>query len=224
MNTLVFVSVHTNGGDNDRELTPRQAEILDAAVRVFSKKGYDGSRTKEIAKEAGISEATLFKHFPTKRALLSAVMRPFIETVMKPIMMASVRQLIAGSKGASLQTVLMEIMHDRVTLVRKRAPLIITMLTEAIRHPDLFVVVREQVVPEITEMLDLIFEPARRNGEIRDLDAKLLGRTLMSLVIGYLVMGDLFPDHFRRGNDDEEIHDMLDVFLHGIVAPEARKQ
>lgn len=40
-----------------------EQKILDAALKIFSQKGYDGAKTKAIAEESGFSEVTLFKRF-----------------------------------------------------------------------------------------------------------------------------------------------------------------
>jgi AcrR family transcriptional regulator len=49
----------------------RRAAIIQAVRRVFAEKGFDGTTTRELADAAGVSEALLFKHFPTKEALFS---------------------------------------------------------------------------------------------------------------------------------------------------------
>ena len=51
----------------------RRAEILAAAERVFAARGLHGTPTMEIAKAAGISQAYLFRLFPTKAELFSAL-------------------------------------------------------------------------------------------------------------------------------------------------------
>jgi AcrR family transcriptional regulator len=51
----------------------RRAAILKAVGRVFAEKGFHGTTTRELAKAAGVSEALLFKHFPNKEALFSAM-------------------------------------------------------------------------------------------------------------------------------------------------------
>lgn len=51
----------------------RRAAIVKAVQRVFAEKGFDGTTTRELAEEAGVSEALLFKHFPNKEALYSAM-------------------------------------------------------------------------------------------------------------------------------------------------------
>src|SRR5437588_3602774 len=51
----------------------RRAAITQAAQRVFADKGFHGTTTRALAEAAGVSEALLFKHFPTKQALFAAI-------------------------------------------------------------------------------------------------------------------------------------------------------
>jgi AcrR family transcriptional regulator len=51
-----------------------RARLLDVAEAVFARKGIAAS-TEEIAHEAGVGIGTVFRHFPTKEALLEAVFR-----------------------------------------------------------------------------------------------------------------------------------------------------
>jgi len=44
-------------------------KILDAALKIFAKEGYNSSTTRNIAKESGFSEITLFRKFETKEKL-----------------------------------------------------------------------------------------------------------------------------------------------------------
>src|SRR5574340_311417 len=52
----------------------RQAGLISAAASLFAAKGFKGTTTKEIARAAGVSEALVFKYFPTKRALYTAIL------------------------------------------------------------------------------------------------------------------------------------------------------
>jgi AcrR family transcriptional regulator len=55
-----------------------RARILEAAKRVFAERGASGS-TDEVAREAGVGVATVFRHFPTKQELLAALLVEQIE-------------------------------------------------------------------------------------------------------------------------------------------------
>jgi AcrR family transcriptional regulator len=50
----------------------RRRAIVQAALRVFASGSYAGSTTAEIAREAGVSEPVLYRHFPSKRDLWAA--------------------------------------------------------------------------------------------------------------------------------------------------------
>jgi AcrR family transcriptional regulator len=54
--------------------TEHQAGIIATAAALFAANGFKGTTTREIAKAANISEALLFKYFPTKRALYAAIL------------------------------------------------------------------------------------------------------------------------------------------------------
>jgi len=49
--------------------------ILDAAVRVFARKGYHASRVGDIAEEAGVAHGLLYHYFTSKEQLLETVFR-----------------------------------------------------------------------------------------------------------------------------------------------------
>lgn len=51
----------------------RRRQLLETALDFFSRKGFGGTTTKEIAAAAGVTEAIIFRHFPTKHDLYNAV-------------------------------------------------------------------------------------------------------------------------------------------------------
>jgi AcrR family transcriptional regulator len=52
----------------------RREQILQTAFELFSRKGFSGTTTKDIARAAGVSEAMVFKHFATKDELYDALL------------------------------------------------------------------------------------------------------------------------------------------------------
>ncbi|WP_313406544.1 helix-turn-helix domain-containing protein [Aeromicrobium sp.] len=60
----------------------RRAQIIDSARAVFARQGYAGSRTREIAAEAGVNEAMLYRHFPSKEELFEASVLESIDAAM----------------------------------------------------------------------------------------------------------------------------------------------
>lgn len=58
-------------------LEQREADIIDAATRLFASDGFHATSTRRIAAEAGVSEGTVFNYFSTKNALLLAILDEF---------------------------------------------------------------------------------------------------------------------------------------------------
>lgn len=57
----------------------REIEIIDAAARVFARRGYHGTTTTDIADELGMRQASLYYYFPSKEAALEAVVERGVE-------------------------------------------------------------------------------------------------------------------------------------------------
>lgn len=166
----------------------RRAEILEAAIAVFGEVGYRGATLREIAARAGISHPGLLHHFPTKQALLLAVLTQRDEA-------DSALVAPAGSTGT-------EQLHRIVELVAVNAtrPGIIEMFTvlsaEATspEHPaHAHLVARYQrTVANLTQA----YTSARDEGALRPgVDPADAARTLVALMDGLQVQWLLDPQH-----------------------------
>lgn len=52
----------------------RRQQIVAVAAALFARKGFNGTTTKEIAERTGVSQAIIFRHFPNKEVLYSAIL------------------------------------------------------------------------------------------------------------------------------------------------------
>ena len=57
----------------------RRQAIVTAVKGTFAAKGFDGTTTRELARAAGVSEALLYKHFPSKESLYGAMLDACVE-------------------------------------------------------------------------------------------------------------------------------------------------
>ncbi|MCG8374142.1 MAG: TetR/AcrR family transcriptional regulator [Balneolales bacterium] len=56
-------------------MTEKQLNILQAALELFAKEGYNATSTSKVAKHAGVSEGLVFRHFENKAGLLDAILK-----------------------------------------------------------------------------------------------------------------------------------------------------
>ena len=90
-----------------------RARLLQAAERLFSEKGFDATSTKSVAEEAGVPAGLLFYYFPTKAALLAAVMER------NNLAIALRTALREPSEGESAEQVLLEALTSMLFFIEK---------------------------------------------------------------------------------------------------------
>jgi AcrR family transcriptional regulator len=67
----------------------RRAAILDAALQVFSGRGYHAASIDEIAHEAGISKALIYEHFPSKKDLHASLLQRHVQEIFEALARAA---------------------------------------------------------------------------------------------------------------------------------------
>ncbi len=55
-------------------MTEKQEKIIQAALQLFAREGYNATSTSKVAKEAEVSEGLIFRHFGNKEGLLKAIL------------------------------------------------------------------------------------------------------------------------------------------------------
>src|SRR5436305_15138384 len=62
----------------------RRRQLIEVAIDLFSKRGFAGTTTREIALAAGVTEAIIFRHFATKQDLYAAILETHSVTCDEP--------------------------------------------------------------------------------------------------------------------------------------------
>jgi AcrR family transcriptional regulator len=92
----------------------RKEAIVEAVQDVFAEKGFDGTTTRDLAKAAGVSEALLYKHFPSKESLYAAM----LEGCAKGPTFAEANRILALDASTSTLVVMVHFMISHYVLGR----------------------------------------------------------------------------------------------------------
>jgi TetR/AcrR family transcriptional regulator len=196
--------------------------ILAAAVRLFSKHGYDGVSMRQIAEEAGVSKANIYHHFNSKEALYLAIIR---ESSGKLLILI---ESLAEGDGAIDERLLafasahIEHLFENATKVR-------LVLREAFSgDEEKSRLLAVQVVGEIFRRISAIFRSGQESGLLRaDLDPGLCAMMLMSSDLMYFqsrnVLKHIPEAEFAR-EPGEFSRQMTDVILNGMLAVPRSKE
>ncbi|ANO02558.1 TetR/AcrR family transcriptional regulator [Mycobacteroides immunogenum] len=150
-----------------RRMRTRTA-LLDAAERLLSRHSADAVRMEDVAELAGMSAASVYVHFGTKDALVSAVMQRLLEISMVELTAAYSSEGTAFEQVRQAGLAYMRLLIDHPALTRYVA-------VNAIGGPaNPF----DEVVAERLDVLRVAFEEriqaAVDDGEIRPVDSRLL--------------------------------------------------
>lgn len=101
----------------EEKMSPGKKRALATAIELFASQGFDGTSTLQIAAQAGVSQATIFKYFKTKEDLLLAILEPVIPKIKDEFF----SNLLAYEK---LQEAVHFLVQDRWTFIKANAPLL----------------------------------------------------------------------------------------------------
>ncbi len=206
-----------NEGNIEENITKRQWQILEAAMKVFSEKGFQGSRTSEIAKEAEVAEGTIFRYYKTKKDLLMGLLIPLIIKFFRPLIIRSAERIMENKEDKPINEVMEELFSDRLNLINENFALIKTIFMEAAYEPELLKTIQKNLGVKIIPFINTFVEDNIEKGNFKEKEAMVITRTIMSLLMGYIVLSNTFPDFFSGENDGEEIKKMVDIFLNGVA-------
>jgi AcrR family transcriptional regulator len=174
--------------------------LLAAAGAAFTERGADDVSLEEIARRAGVGIGTLYRHFPTRQALLEAVYRDQVDALG-----ARAAELIqAGSPAAALA----EWVAALVTFGKAKRSLTTAMLVGLGKDSKLLSASREVLLGAT----DALVERAQRAGAVR---ADVRGADVLRLAHGVSMAADM-------GQDPGQADRMLALVLDGLLSPAGR--
>ena len=141
---------------------------------------------------------------------------PLVIKFFRPLMFKSMEEIMGNKQNESISVVLRKIMMDRMALIKRNTPLVKTIMIESIYHPELLEPLQKEVAPKLIPIVDKFFKENIESGNLRDIDPRLMTRSLISLVAGFSMLTSLFPEVFASQGDEKEIEEIVDILINGI--------
>ena len=196
-------------------LTEKQRDILAAAEKLFAEAGYAQTPTAAIAREAGVTERTLFKHFPSKQDLLKRVLFPLLLKTVLPVQLKHVQKILQ-SDGLGARELIGTLALDRWEAARVLGPRLRFVLAEFLQNEQTRQLISRLFEKYIWAELVTAVETLQKKRELRfDMPAPALARHILMSILGHgLLRGVIRPE---AGFDDQKDLDvMLEALMDGI--------
>jgi len=184
-----------------RDATRRR--ILDVALDLFGKHGFEGTSVKAIGQQAGLSDGALYYHFRSKREILDAL---WDKTVARRIGEAPAGEPLTVEGLLRLVDAMLEAGAERASQVR-------IMIRQALAGDRIAIELRNQTTAYWKQQFARQFE-TRLPADEADAHADALSTLFLGLTFTTLVdHGDRFAEVFRSPAFRAEVHDLMRLTL-----------
>ena len=199
----------------------RRTQILDVAVRLFARQGFQGTTTREIADAADVNEAIIFRHFPTKDDLYWAVIEHKIQGSNGHRHLRDRLDRAAGDLDvfAAIAQQILDRQAKDTTISR-------LLLFSGLENHRLSQRFFRTYIAEYYETLAEHIRERIRQGEFRDVDPLLAARGFLGMVVYHSWVQELFGGkRFQKFENQQVSRTLADIWLAGMLArkPEQKR-
>jgi AcrR family transcriptional regulator len=198
----------------------RREQILAVATVLFARQGFSGTTTKEIAGKARVTEALIFRHFPSKEDLYWAVIEAKIQDN-SPRTRMQVRLAAEGTDAEILRGLAIDILERRA----KDQTLSRLLLYSALENHSLSHRFFRAFVSGYYGVLAEYIERRIRDGVFRALDPLLAARGFLGMLIYHSWVQELFGGkRYQKLSVQQVSRTLVDVWLQGMLQPVNKKK
>ncbi len=185
----------------------RREQILDAAVKLFSEKGYAGASIRDLAREIGVTEGLLYHYFSSKEQLLEACWK-------ERSWRAQLERILADAQGAPVARVLYDVVVDFLETLYKHGPSVRMCVAEMQHNSEM----ADQYLGNIEASQKVLTDYLQRRQASKELSATANLPVAAGLLMGsafsvYLLYGRKSHEEWRRLVEDfaaATVHILMD--------------
>lgn len=196
-----------------RRAEARPDEMLDAALAVFSEKGFAAAKVDEVARRAGVSKGTVYLYFPSKEALMEGIVRRAVA----PIAERAVPDMASFDGDPRLPiAMLVETLRKLLANPQNMAvPRLI--LREIMNFPTIAELYRREVLGKVIPVLTALVARGVASGQLRKVDPEMTVRSIIGPILAHVALNEIFGIRPEEGLAlDRLVENHLDILFHGI--------
>jgi TetR/AcrR family transcriptional regulator, regulator of autoinduction and epiphytic fitness len=194
-----------------------ERQLLGTAAQLFAEQGYAATSMEQIALVAGIGKQTIYRRYPSKEILFTAVLCDMSRDILQ-------RVAVDNERGRDPLLALRETCRAALELFGTPSAVAMhrLLIAEAPRFPSLIERVTREVIEPIDAALRRLIEAAQRTGQLRaDWPAEDALRALSGMTIGWLVQRKLLGLRSLATEAERTAFfgTMWSLFVKGTTAP-----
>jgi len=196
-----------------RRKSARPEEILQAALEVFTDRGFAATKLEDVARRAGVTKGTIYLYYENKEALFKALVRQTIVPVIAK------GEALAHSFTGTARDLFEQLVREYFRLVgdTQLSGIPRLMIAEAGNFPELARFYYEEVVTRGHQLMAGVLERGIKAGEFRRVNVAVATKLAMAPLMHAVVARKAFAACMPEGFDVAKYLDThIDLYLHGI--------
>lgn len=192
----------------------KEQAILEAAIKIFAEKSYNGTTTSEIAKEAGVAEGTIFRYFKTKKDLLKGILDKFTGFIGSNLIEKQLSKILEENKEKDEKEILKIIIKNRIELIKKYKDIMKIVFTEMQFSPELREGIAKNILPKAKSVIRKFIIMCMEKGSFRNVDIEAAETSILGITITYVALNYLIVDD--KSEDDMGLDNIVDIIINGL--------
>ena len=204
----------------ERLTEERRNQILDAAARLFAHKGYKGATIREIAREAGVAEGTIYNYFDSKHDLLISLPQRISWPMVSSFVKSARRQ--GPDTVADDEEQMVQLLQASMNSIQQHTDAVKVLLAYI---PFMDEEIQAQFLEQTTRFFTRIFDfegflqERIEAGTFRPFDTAIAARAFVGMVLVFVLSQEILPGRKVIPLSNEEIaREIVQLFLYGAVA------
>jgi AcrR family transcriptional regulator len=194
----------------------RKVQILRIAVGLFSRKGFGGTTTKEIAQAAGVSEAMVFRHYSTKQELYTAILdhKACSGDAMNPKELVAEALQEKDDQAVFQRLALGALEHHEADPEFQRL-----LMHSALEGHELAQMFFEKFVERVYALLGNYIAGRQRDGAMIEMDPAIVVRAFIGMIVHHSLNNNLWDPKRRllKISNEEAAKHFTAILLNGIT-------
>ena len=195
----------------------RRQEIIRAAMEVFARNGFGGSTTREIAENAGISEAMIYSHFRNKQELYAAIIDEKLQES-EPLYYP-----LDAMRNKDDPRVFTTIVENYLRRHSEDTTFLRLLLFSALEGHELASMFVAGPVRKFFEFLAEYIGERIEEGAFKPVNPEISSRCLLGMVHYFVLVREIFGDDtLKLVDQNEAIETIVNLFCRGILADDSK--
>ncbi len=192
--------------------------ILNETIKLMSKKGYASTSTQEIAKNANISEATIYKYYKNKDNLLKTIVINTIEKLFESSSQEKIPKVIYKNIDKEPKLLLASLINERLNFFDSHKKELKVIFQEMLINKKVQKYFKNEIWSKMVKVSDEIFNQIKKQSKLKDdIDGYMFRKSLFGMIFFTIIFEEILEENQEMNNNKQAVL-FSEMIFDGIIS------